>query len=312
ALGDAMAALNFLARERADVIVLDVEMPGQNGLAALPDILAAGRGAQVLIVSTTCASGAEASVRALALGAADTLVKPGAGVLAGRFAELLHERLARLAEARPPVERATSGSAKPRQPVRRAPPRVVAIGASTGGIHALNRMLAEIDAACDAPILVTQHLPATFMPYFADQLAQLARRPCLVAEDRMRICSGHVYIAPGEGHLTCVSMTDGQSIRIDRRASESGCTPSADPMFASIGDVYGAGALGIVLSGMGRDGVIGARRLIDAGGALMAQDRASSVVWGMPGAVVEAGLAEAVLPPEAIGSAVRARFVEIG
>lgn len=309
AVGDATAAINFLARDHADVVLLDIEMPGQSGLAALPDILAAGRGAQVLIVSSTCATGAEATVCALALGAADTLVKPGAGVLAGRFAEMLHERLARLAEARCMVERPVLRST-PLPRVRREAPRVLAIGASTGGIHALGQMLAEIDAACDAPMLVTQHLPAAFMPYFARQFAQLAGRPCFVAEDRMRIRPGHAYIAPGDAHLTCVAITDGQSIRLERRRSDSGCSPSADPMFASVGEVFGAGALAIVLSGMGRDGVIGAQRLIDCGGALIAQDRASSVVWGMPGAVVEKGLAEAVLPPDAIGRAVRARFAD--
>ncbi len=304
--GDARAALDFLARERADVILLDIEMPGQSGLAALPDILRAGRGARVLIVSSTSAPGAEASIRALALGAADTLVKPSTGGLAGHFAQTLEERVARLtddtAPARVPVEPA------PAIGLRREPPRIVAIGASTGVIHALGRMLGELEPDCDAPILITQHLPASFMPYFAAQVSAMARRPCLVAEDRMRVRRGHAYVAPGDAHLVCAPMTDGHVLRLDRAKSISGCTPSVDPMFESVARVFGADAFAVVLSGMGRDGAIGAERIVEAGGALIAQDQESSVVWGMPGAVVAAGLARAALPPDAIGRTLNQRF----
>lgn len=304
--GDARGALDHLSRERVDLVLLDIEMPGQSGLAALPDILRAGRGARVLIVSSTSAPGAEASVRALALGAADTLVKPSAGVLAGEFARALVERVARLTDP----DRMPAGPGDPAVEAgpRRDPPRVVAIGASTGGIHALGRLLAEIDAGCTAPILITQHLPGSFMTYFAAQVAQLARRPCHVAEDRMRLRAGHAYIAPGDAHLVCAPMTDGHVLRLDRQRAASGCTPSVDPMFASIAACFGADAFAAVLSGMGRDGAIGAARLVAAGGTLVAQDRESSVVWGMPGAVVAAGLAQAVLPPDAIGRALAQRF----
>ncbi|PCD04712.1 chemotaxis response regulator protein-glutamate methylesterase [Sphingomonas spermidinifaciens] len=304
--GDARAALDLLARERVNVILLDIEMPGQNGLAALPDILRAGQGARVLIVSSTSAPGAEASVRALALGAADTLVKPGAGVLAGRFAQLLAERVERLTEDHRPG--APAERAAPSLGTRRDAPRIVAIGASTGGIHSLGRLLGELGAACTAPILITQHLPASFMPYFAAQVAKLAGRPCLVAEDRMRLRGGQVYVAPGDGHLVCGPMTDGHVLRLDREKSASGCMPSVDPMFASVAACFGADAFAVMLSGMGRDGAAGAERIVKAGGTLVAQDQESSVVWGMPGAVVAAGLAQAVLPPEAIGRAIAHRF----
>lgn len=306
AVGDAAAALAFLARERVDLVLLDIEMPGQSGLAALPDILRAGGGARVVIVSSTSAPGAEASVRALSLGAADTLVKPGAGVLAGRFARELIDRLGRLAGDAAHADTRISGLSAA-SAVAADAPRIVAIGASTGGIHALALLLAEIDERCTAPILVTQHLPASFMPYFAAQLAQVARRPCVVAEDRMRLRPGQIYVAPGDAHLACAAMTDGHAIRLDRRPVEHGCLPSVDPMFESVAEAFGAGALGIVLTGMGRDGAVGARRLVAAGGSLIAQDRESSVVWGMPGAVVAAGLAQAVLPPEAIGRSLRER-----
>jgi two-component system, chemotaxis family, protein-glutamate methylesterase/glutaminase len=302
---DAGAALTFLASERVDVVLLDVEMPGQNGIAALPAIVAAARGAPVMIVSTLCAAGAEASLNALAMGAADTLVKPGAGVLAGTFAEQLIERIDRLTRER--GTSAAGGNPVSSAPPGRAPPRLIAIGASTGGIHALGRMLREFDRSCTAPIVITQHLPGSFMPYFAAQLAQSTGRPCHVAGDRMRLRENEVYVAPGDAHLTCIAMTEGAAIRLDRSPVPSGCLPSADPMFQTAGAVFGTGALGIVLSGMGRDGAQGARGLVEAGGSLIAQDRQSSVVWGMPGAVVDAGLAEAVLPPEAIGRLVRQR-----
>lgn len=306
ALPGAAAALAFLADHAVDIVLLDVEMPGTNGLSALPAIIAAARGAPVMIVSTLCDAGAQASVHALSLGAADTLVKPGSGAPAGQFEAVLIERLERLVQDHS-AETARPGAALPQASSRRVPPRLIAIGASTGGIHALSRMLRELDDACAAPILVTQHLPASFMPYFADQLAQITGRPCHVAEDRMRIRTGHIYVAPGDAHLLCTSTTDGHSIRLDRGLAVSGCLPSADPMFESVGAAFGVGALAIVLSGMGRDGAAGAQRLVSAGGGLIAQDRESSVVWGMPGAVVNAGLAEATLPPEAIGRLVRHR-----
>lgn len=303
--GDARGALDFLGRERADVILLDIEMPGQSGLAALPEILRAGRGARVLIVSSTSAPGAEASLRALALGAADTLVKPSAGVLAGQFAQLLEERVARLTDDSAPAGRSIDPA--PVIGLRRTAPRVVAIGASTGGIHALGRMLGELAPDFEAPILITQHLPASFMPYFAAQVATMARRPCLVAEDRMRLRPGHAYVAPGDAHLVCAPMTDGHVLRLERQKSASGCTPSVDPMFDSVARCFGADAFAVVLSGMGRDGAIGAGRIVATGGTLVAQDQESSVVWGMPGAVVAAGLAQAVLPPEAIGRSLAQR-----
>ncbi|PKP98950.1 MAG: chemotaxis response regulator protein-glutamate methylesterase, partial [Alphaproteobacteria bacterium HGW-Alphaproteobacteria-15] len=176
---------------------------------------------------------------------------------------------------------------------------IVAVGASTGGIHALSQMLRAIPPHFELPILVTQHLPASFMPYFATQLAVLAGRPCDVAEDRMRIRAGRILVAPGDAHMRVARMSEGASIRLSHEAVASGCMPSVDPMLDSIAATFGPRGLGIVLSGMGRDGAIGAQRLVDQGGSVIVQDQATSVVWGMPGA--SAGSASAVLPPDAIG-----------
>jgi two-component system chemotaxis response regulator CheB len=304
AVSDAQAALSFLAHHRVDIILLDIEMPGIDGLTALPDLLAAGKGAKVLIVSSSAEEGAASTVQALALGAADTLVKPGVGAFGGRFAEVLEERLWRLMDA--PHETAAARPHLP-APVVSDDFDIVAIGASTGGIHALSQLLRAIPASFQLPILVTQHLPPSFMSFFAAQLAVLGSRPCEVATDCMRIRPGRIIVAPGTAHIRVVRTSDGAAIRLSDEKAVSGCTPSVDPMFESVADVFGARALGIVLSGMGRDGSEGARHLVEVGARIVVQDRASSVVWGMPGAVANAGCASAVLPPDEIGRLVASR-----
>lgn len=292
----AAAALGFLQGNRVDAVVLDIEMPGVNGLAALPSLIAHGRGAKVLIVSSSAGEGASATIEALALGAADTLVKPAPGGFSSRFSTELVEKLGRLCTAEPlaeairPAPRGTTVSGFD----------VVAIGASTGGIHALKLILTELPASFTLPILITQHLPESFMPYFAAQVAILARRPCAVAEDRMRVRPGHVIVAPGDAHMRLVSAGGGAAIRLVKTRATSGCMPSVDPMLESLAEVYGARALAIVLSGMGRDGKDGAGDVARAGGVVLVQDRESSVVWGMPGAVAASGSAHAVLPPAEI------------
>lgn len=313
-VADVDAAFTFLARARVDVILLDLQMPGTDGLTALPDLITAGRGAKILVVSSTTGDGASATVQALALGAADTLVKPGALTTATRFAELLAERLDRLFDAQAPAAMRDPVPLKPLSAVSRAIPAsltgafdIVAIGASTGGIHALSLLLREIPASFRTPILVTQHLPATFMSHFAAQLAVVGGRPCDVATDYMRIRPGRIVVAPGDRHMKVVALTDGAAIRLIDESAASGCLPSVDPMFDSIAEVYGAKALGVVLSGMGRDGSVGAVRLHRAGGTIVAQDVASSVVWGMPGAAVAAGVVDATMPPDAIGRMIAQR-----
>ncbi|MDR6115296.1 two-component system chemotaxis response regulator CheB [Sphingomonas sp. SORGH_AS789] len=304
-------ALGFLAQNRVDIILLDVEMPGQDGISALPRMLAAGRGARIIIVSASTPKGGAATVQALAHGAADTLVKPLPQRLA-EFGEILRHKLDALAgtgggagvgegdASSPPAAAAPIAPASARGA---ALPEMIGIGASTGGIHALAKLLERVPASMSVPIVVTQHLPASFMSYFAAQLAAVARRPCDIAEDRMRLRPGRILIAPGDAHVTFVGLPDGgASIRLKHDRASSGCLPSVDPMFASMAELWGNRAWGIVLTGMGRDGMEGARMLKAAGGRIIAQDQASSVVWGMPGAVVRRHLADQVLPPEAIGA----------
>ncbi len=305
AVGGVRAALEFLGRHRVDIILLDLELPGIDGLTGLPDLLIAGQGAKILVVSAAAGDGAVSTIQALALGAADTLVKPGIGGFAQRFGDVLEERLSRLIDGSGPA-------ALPATPAPTALPAigpfdVVAIGASTGGIHALSALLRALPPSFTPAILITQHLPASFMPYFAAQLTLIAGRPCEVATNHMRIRPGRIFIAPGTAHMCVARTSDGASIRLTTESVASGCLPSVDPMFASIAEVYGARGLGVVLSGMGRDGSVGARDLSAVGASVVVQDRGSSVVWGMPGAIASAGAATAVLPPAEIGRLIATR-----
>lgn len=306
AVPTAAAALAFLRGRGVDLVILDIQMPGRDGLAALPDLLAAGDGAKVLIVSAAAGDGAAATIQALALGAADTLVKPAPGERAARFEAELLDKLQRLLTPEPPAP-AREFAATPASTSSEAF-QVVGIGASTGGIHALSHLLRGLPATFTPPLLVTQHLPASFIPYFATQLAVLAGRPCDVAVDRLRIRPGRIVVAPGDAHLRVVSIGEGcGAVRLSTEPATTGCLPSVDPMFESLADCFGPRALGVVLSGMGRDGTEGAKRLVDAGGCVVAQDEASSAVWGMPGSVAAAGLASALMEPQAIGRLIASR-----
>lgn len=305
AVSDAHAARTFLGSHDVEIILLDIEMPGIDGLTALPDLLAAGKGAKVLIVSSSADDGAAATIQALALGAADTLVKPGVGAFGGRFADVLEEKLSRLIE--PAHDHHHHAIVEPPRPALYDDFDIVAIGASTGGIHALSQLLRAIPPTFQVPILITQHLPPSFMSFFAAQLAVLGSRPCEVATDSMRIRPGRIVVAPGTAHMRVVRTSDGAAIRLSEEKATSGCMPSVDPMFESVAEVYGSRALGVVLSGMGRDGCEASAKLAEAGARIVVQDRDSSVVWGMPGAIANAGRANVVLPPHEIGKLIASR-----
>lgn len=314
-VGSAAEAVDALRSVSVDIVLLDVEMPGGSGLEALPNILGAGQGARVLVVSSSAEEGAEATLRALAAGAADTLPKPGAGVFGGRFAQILAERLRRIGRAEP-ARKPQAESVIPLLPIllrepSSCPPECVAIGSSTGGIHALHDLMSGMCKPIGAPILVTQHLPPLFMPYFARQLEAASGRPTRVAQDGDRLQADQIWVAPGTAHLGLKRRGTDTYVRLDARPSPSGCLPSVDPMLASVAEIYGCGGVAVVLSGMGRDGTIGCGRLVAQGGTVMAQDQVSSAIWGMPRSVAEAGFASAILPPADIGRRIASRAGDI-
>lgn len=290
----ARGAIDWLATKSADVILLDLEMPGMGGLAALPELIAAGQGAKILIVSSTAREGAENTLRALAHGATDTLAKPEAGALNQTFGLVLIDRIRRLGRA---TRSAPSSEHHVLRSPGTAPVELLAIGSSTGGLRALSEFFEGLPTSFDAPILVTQHLPPAFMPYFAEQLSGMAGRPAHVAVDGAVVKRGEILVAPGTRHL-CIRWCDDQlQVVLSDIVVETRCCPSVDPMFESASDAFGRGAVAVVLTGMGRDGASGARSIVAQGGTVIAQDRASSTVWGMPGCIARDGLASVLGPP---------------
>lgn len=295
-------AIAWLEFNRADIIMLDINMPGIDGLSAMPALIAAAKGAPILIVSSAAKAGAEATVRSLALGAADTLEKPTAGFdaqfevnLVRRAVALARGRHARGAIAREPVALRYSPTARP---------ELLALGASTGGIHALESFILALPADFDAPILITQHLPTAFVPFFTQQLAQRTGREARVAAPHMAVLPGTITIAPGDAHLGLIGASANLRVILRDDAVPSRCRPSLDIMLSDIAATCGEDALAVVLTGMGSDGCAGAQDIVDAGGHVLAQDAASATVWGMPGAVARAGLASRIDTPAAL-----ARFV---
>ena len=306
--GTAEDAVEALAHVSVDVILLDLEMPGAGGLARLPEILERARGARVLIVSSLAGEGAAETLQALALGAADTLLKPGTGRFQGRFSEILMGKIRALGQADDPADDAPVAVGPPLCAMGTEPLGLLAIGASTGGIHALGRFFSGLPAAIHAPILVTQHLPVPFMSVFARQLTTAAGRPARIAREGMPLLADEITIAPGDAHLTVEERRGELVVRLTSGRQTSGCLPSVDPMLASLAACRRPGTVAVILSGMGRDGVEGAAALVAAGGSVLVQDEGSSAVWGMPRAVAEAGLAAAILPPERLARRVASRI----
>jgi two-component system, chemotaxis family, protein-glutamate methylesterase/glutaminase len=316
-------AVDQLQRVDPDVVVLDVDMPDLDGIAALPLLLEKKRDLVVIMASTLTRRNAEISLRALSLGAADYIPKPGSNrevsastAFRRDLIEKIRElglRARRLRRAAPPLRSSLEVRSAPPivpQPVEEVaappislrpmptfPPKVLVIGSSTGGPQALNSLIAEIGGVLHrAPVLITQHMPPTFTAVLAEHLARVAKRPVREAVDGEEIIAGTVYLAPGGKHMK-VARRDGNAvIAIEDGPLVNFCKPAVDPLFASAAEVWGNKVLALVLTGMGSDGLAGAKSIVAAGGHVMAQDEESSVVWGMPGQVTNAGLCSAVLP----------------
>jgi two-component system, chemotaxis family, protein-glutamate methylesterase/glutaminase len=313
-------AVNQIERADPDVVVLDVEMPELDGIAALPLLLEKKRDLVVIMASTLTRRNAEISLKALSLGAADYIPKPANNREVTSSATIRRDQIEKIRQLglrakrlRVGRARLPAGEAPPLQPAAKpapvthsglvmrpmpaTPPRVLLIGASTGGPQALNLIVAQLGTVLDrAPVLITQHMPPTFTAILAEHLERLVKRPVREAQEGEEINAGTVYVAPGGKHMK-VGRRDGIAvIELDDGPLVNFCKPAVDPMFASAAAVWGSKVLALVLTGMGSDGLRGAQAITAAGGSVLAQDEATSVVWGMPGQVAQASLCSAVLP----------------
>jgi len=313
---DAHIARQKIKQLSPDVLTLDVEMPKMDGVTFLRNLMRL-RPMPVVMVSSLTERGADVTLDALAIGAVDYLAKPKIDVAAtlGDYANELIEKIkaaagvsVRALEARAPAQappRHSADAILPRQPPARAlrtTDRIVAIGASTGGTEAIKQVLMGLPA--DAPgIVIAQHIPKAFSGPFAKRMNHCCALTVYEAEDGQQILPGHAYVAPGDRHLLIVRDGSRYVCRLDDGAPVNRHKPSVDVLFRSVAQNVGRNAIGMLLTGMGRDGARGLLEMRDAGSPTLAQDEATSVVWGMPGEAVALGAARHVLPVQELAAA---------
>jgi two-component system chemotaxis response regulator CheB len=317
-------AVNQIERVNPDVAVLDIEMPELDGISALPLLLAKKRNLIIIMASTLTRRNAEISFKALSLGASDYIPKPESTREPTAAETFRHDLIQKIRHLGAKLRRAVPASPspplapvldRPRAPSGRPPlaavvspqllrrpfgtqaPRALLIGSSTGGPQALMTLVGEIASVIDrVPVLITQHMPPTFTTILAEHLARSSHRPAHEAVDGEIVRAGKIYLAPGGRHMRVVRHGADAAIALDDGPPVNFCRPAVDPLFNSAIDVWQGGILAVVLTGMGSDGMRGGKQIVDAGGSVIAQDEASSVVWGMPGAAANAGICAAVLP----------------
>ncbi len=314
---DGIQAIKMAEKTQPDVVILDVEMPRLDGLAALPQILKAAPKTKVVMASTLTHRNADITLRALSNGAADYLPKPESSSLATAtdFQKNLISKIRALGEAGrkrigalkrpmvPPARMAARVRSQANQP-KPTTPKALFIGSSTGGPQALRDVIGTIGPRIKIPVFITQHMPKAFTAVLAEHLSKSARKPVVEGRDGMPVKQDGIYLAPGDFHMTVRRAGSGLVIGLNQRPPENYCRPAVDPMFRSAAEIYRNAALGVILTGMGHDGCDGAKDMVTAGAMVIAQDEASSVVWGMPGSVVEAGLAEQIKPLNQIGATI--------
>src|ERR1700720_731181 len=318
-------AVNQIERVAPDVAVLDIEMPELDGISALPLLLAKKRNLIIIMASPLPRRNAEISFKALSLGASDYIPKPESTREPTAAETFRHDLIQKIRHLGAKVRRAVPASASPsvlersREPLPRPPqtansqllrrpfsaqaPRALLIGSSTGGPQALMTLVSEIGAVIDRfPVLITQHMPPTFTTILAEHLARSSRRPAHEAIDGEIVKAGQIYLAPGGRHMRLARHGADAVIALDDGPPVNFCKPAVDPLFTSAIDIWQGGVLAVVLTGMGSDGMRGGKEIVAAGGNVLAQDEASSVVWGMPGAAAHAGICAAILPLNQIAS----------
>jgi two-component system chemotaxis response regulator CheB len=306
-------ALAELQRQSVDVIVLDIEMPVMDGLTVLPQLLRADKRVRVIMASTLTTRGADIALRALRLGAADYIPKPSvAEINDDSFRNDLLAKIrgqARLRRRLAAPESANSAAPRPPlaalRPLGRARPALLAIGSSTGGPQALFTLVQGLGRDLPLPVILTQHMPRSFTPILAEHLTKLGAMPCAEAQDGERLQAGRIYLAPGDQHFCVDGQIGNFRARLTTDPPENFCRPSVDPMLRSANQAAPGRLLVVMLTGMGRDGLAGTRSIIESGGTALAQDEATSVVWGMPGAIAQAGLCHAILPLPRLAAKIR-------
>jgi two-component system chemotaxis response regulator CheB len=308
-------ALAKLPQLKPDVITLDVEMPELDGIETVAEIRKVYPRLPVIMFSTLTRRGGEATLDALARGATDYVTKPAnVGSVTAALEQVRGDLLPKIKlhharATRPPAPPSVLPSAPVTTPAGPPPVvRAVVIGVSTGGPNALAAVLPSLPADLPVPVLVVQHMPPVFTQLLAQRLDGQCRVRVGEAVEGQPIEAGRVWIAPGDFHMTVATRPVGPVLRLDQGPPENSCRPAADPLFRSAAAVYGAGVLAVVLTGMGQDGLRGCEAVARAGGRVLAQDEATSVVWGMPGFVARAGLAERVLPLPLVGPEIARRL----
>jgi two-component system chemotaxis response regulator CheB len=332
-------ALNSVVSSDAEVVLLDIEMPVMDGLTALPLLIKAVPDIQILMASSLTKRNAEISIAALGLGAADYVPKPESNrdvtsrinfrrELVTKVKALASTRRKQRGEVLPTADAASDArpytSAKQTktdslhlfkavpgaaaeikfvQPSK-CIPKILAIGASTGGPQALVKFLSVAKDFINIPVVITQHMPPSFTAILAQHISRATGKDAHEGIDGEALKPGCIYVAPGDYHMIVRKEHDVVRIRLNQDPPENYCRPSVDPMFRSIASIYGDKVLSVILTGMGHDGLVGGRVVVKSGGTLIAQDEASSIVWGMPGSVAVAGICSSVLPLEDLGSAV--------
>ncbi len=306
-------ALDKISRLKPDIITLDIEMPVMDGLQTLAELRKLYPGLPVIMFSTLTERGAAATLDALALGANDYVTKPANVGSVVAAMQCLRDELV------PKIKGLCGRPAATVQPVVRLPvpfkltvqtrhPRqharvdVVTIGISTGGPNALCALIPRLPADLPVPVVIVQHMPPLFTKLLSQRLAEKSVIQVHEGAGGVLLAPGHVWLAPGDYHMLVSRQSGaGPVIRLNKQARENSCRPAADVLFRSVVEAYGPNVLGVVMTGMGQDGMLGCRRICDAGGQVIVQDESSSVVWGMPGAVAKAGLADGVFPLDRIG-----------
>jgi two-component system chemotaxis response regulator CheB len=304
---------------KPDVVLLDIEIPVLSAIEALPRILAASPITKVIMLSTLTRKNAEVALHALDIGASDYLEKPNLSDKNEAFSTILIEKILSIAESHrynslfgsadsDEVTKEESDSAVSMYETHHSKPWILAIGASTGGPPVLTHLLQHLKGAIQhIPVVITQHIPKEFDVLLAETLTQSCKVPCIIPKDGEMILAGNVYLAPGDFHMEVIKSPDSHEarIRLLQTEKEHFCRPSVNPMLRSIAKAYGKRALAVILTGMGKDGLEGAIALHQAGGTILAQDKETSVVWGMPGAVANAGICTDILSKDALSDRIK-------